>query len=126
MKKRIAVAMVLVILLSVCVGTLAGCDEIIKLNEERDANQVVASVSYAGQTAYVYKYELSISFNSYAYVYHNYYGLSYEAAADYLLLKRHFVLSQTLGPESQRNGDVNGDGRLTPADYLGLKRMLLG
>lgn len=85
MKKRIAVAMVLVILLSVCVGTLAGCDEIIKLNEERDANQVVASVSYAGQTAYVYKYELSISFNSYAYVYHNYYGLSYEAAADYLL-----------------------------------------
>ena len=47
-------------------------------------------------------------------------------AADYLLLKRHFVLSQTLGPESQRNGDVNGDGRLTPADYLGLKRMLLG
>ena len=46
--------------------------------------------------------------------------------ADYLLLKRHFVLSQTLGPESQRNGDVNGDGRLTPADYLGLKRMLLG
>lgn len=85
MKKRIAVAMILVLLLSVCVGTLAGCNEIIKLNEERDANQVVASVSYEGQTAYVYKYELSMSFNSYAYVYHNYYGMTYEATADYLL-----------------------------------------
>lgn len=85
MKKRIAVAMILILLLSVCVGTLAGCDEIIKLNEERDANQIVASVSYEGQTAYVYKYELSMSFNSYAYIYHNYYGMSYEETADYLL-----------------------------------------
>ena len=50
MKKRIAILLVLIIALSVCVGALAGCNSIIVLNEDRDANQVVASVSYEGQT----------------------------------------------------------------------------
>lgn len=85
MKKRIAFLLVLVIALTVCIGTLAGCDSIIVRNEERDANQVVATVSYAGQTATIRKFELEISFNSYAYVYHTYYGMSYQATADYLL-----------------------------------------
>lgn len=85
MKKRIAILLILVLVLSVCVGALVGCDAIITRNEDRDANQVVASVSYAGQTANVYKYELEMSFNSYAYIYNAYYGMTYQQAADYLL-----------------------------------------
>ena len=85
MKKRIAFLLVLVIALTVCIGTLAGCDSIIVRNEERDANQGVATVSYAGQTATIRQFELEMSFNSYAYVYHTYYGMSYQATADYLL-----------------------------------------
>ena len=85
MKKRIAILLVLIIALSVCVGALAGCNSIIVLNEDRDANQVVASVSYEGQTYNIRKFELELSFNSYAYVYHTYYGMSYQEVADYLL-----------------------------------------
>ncbi len=85
MKKRIAVLLVLLLLVSVCVGALAGCDAIISRNDDRDANQVVATVNYAGQTSEIYKYELAISFNSYAYIYNAYYGMTYEQAADYLL-----------------------------------------
>ena len=85
MKKRIAILLVLLLVVSVCVGALVGCDAIISLNEERDAKQVVATVNYAGQTAEVYKYELAMSFNSYAYIYNAYYGMTYQQAADYLL-----------------------------------------
>ena len=85
MKKRIALLLVLIIALSVCIGALVGCDAIITRNEDRDANQVVASVSYAGQTADIRKFELAISFNSYAYIYNAYYGMTYQQAADYLL-----------------------------------------
>lgn len=85
MKKRIAVAVVFVLLLTITVGALTGCDEIFKKNAERDANLVVATVNYAGQTAYVYKAELSNSFNNYAYLYVNYYGMTYEQAADYIV-----------------------------------------
>lgn len=84
MKKKLIVALVLVLLLSITVGTLTGCDEIFKKNAERDAKQVVATVSYDGQTAYVYKHELESSFNSYSYLYVTYYGMSYEQAADYI------------------------------------------
>lgn len=85
MKRKIAIALILVLLMSVVVGTLVGCDNIVTMNASRDANQIVATVNYAGQTAYVYKYELSSSFNSYAYIYVNYYGMTYQDAADYLL-----------------------------------------
>ena len=84
MKKKLIVALILVLLLSITVGTLTGCDEIFKKNAERDAKQVVATVSYDGQTAYVYKHELESSFNSYSYLYVAYYGMSYEQAADYI------------------------------------------
>ena len=85
MKRKIAVALVLVLVLTITVGVLTGCDEIFKKNDARDAAQVVATVNYDGQTAYVYKSELSASFNSYAYLYVTYYGMSYEQAADYIL-----------------------------------------
>ncbi len=85
MKKKLIVLVALVLVVAVLTSLLVGCDEIFKKNETRDANQVVASVSYKGVTANVYKFELESSFNNYAYVYVNYYGLTYEAATEYLL-----------------------------------------
>ena len=85
MKKKLVVIIALVLAVAVLTTLFVGCDEIFKKNETRDANQVVASVSYKGLTANVYKFELESSFNSYAYLYVNYYGLTYEQAAEYLL-----------------------------------------
>ena len=89
MKKKLIVATAIVLLLAMSVTMLAGCDEIFKKNDKRDAQQVVASVSYDSEkfgtlTDNVYKYELASSFNSYAYYYVNYYGMTYEAAAKYI------------------------------------------
>ena len=86
MKKKLIVATAIVLLLAMSVTMFAGCDEIFKKNDKRDAQQVVASVSYDSEkfgtlTDNVYKYELASSFNSYAYYYVNYYGMTYEAAA---------------------------------------------
>lgn len=85
MKKKLSVAIVLVLLLAVCLSLLVGCDEMFTKNEERDANQVVASVEYNGLNANIYKFELESSFNSYSYMYVNYYQMSYEEAANYIL-----------------------------------------
>ena len=85
MKKKLIVMIALVLVVAIFTTLLVGCDEIFKKNETRDANQVVASVSYKGRTAEVYKFELESSFNSYAYLYVNYYGFTYEQAADYLV-----------------------------------------
>lgn len=85
MKKKLSVATVLILLLAVCLTMLVGCDEMFTKNEERDATQVVADVEYKGQTASIYKYELEASFNSYAYLYVNYYGMSNQEAANYIL-----------------------------------------
>ncbi len=85
MKKKIIVAVALVLVLGISVGMLAGCDDIFSLNEERDAYQVVAHMTYNGQSADVYKFELKDSFNAYSYIYVNYYGMSYQQAADYVL-----------------------------------------
>lgn len=85
MKKKLSVATVLILLLAVCLTMLVGCDEMFTKNEERDATQVVAGVEYKGQTASIYKYELEASFNSYAYLYVNYYGMSNQEAANYIL-----------------------------------------
>ncbi len=85
MKKKLIVIIALALVVAIFATLLVGCDEIFKKNDTRDANQVVASVSYKGRTANVYKFELESSFNSYAYLYVNYYGLTYEQAADYLV-----------------------------------------
>lgn len=85
MKKKLVVMIALVLVVALFATLFVGCDEIFKKNETRDANQVVASVSYKGRTADVYKFELEASFNSYAYIYVNYYGLTYEQSAEYLL-----------------------------------------
>jgi uncharacterized repeat protein (TIGR02543 family) len=85
MKKRLSILLIAALLLSVVLGTLTGCDEIFKLNEERDAQQTVATVGYNGQTATIKKYELESSFNSYAYYYVYYYGMTYEESANYIL-----------------------------------------
>lgn len=85
MKKKLIVTTVLILLLAVCLSLLVGCDEMFHLNEERDATQVVASVNYGNQTADIYKFELKASFNSYSYAYVNYYGMTYEQAANYIL-----------------------------------------
>ncbi|MDD7231711.1 MAG: InlB B-repeat-containing protein [Clostridiales bacterium] len=84
MKKKLIIATAIVLVLAICTTLLVGCDEIFKKNEKRDALQVVATVTYNGQTDNVYKFELATTFNNYAYVYVNYYGMSYEAAANYL------------------------------------------
>ena len=84
MEKKLIIATAIVLVLAICTTLLVGCDEIFKKNEKRDALQVVATVTYNGQTDNVYKFELATTFNNYAYVYVNYYGMSYEAAANYL------------------------------------------
>lgn len=88
MKKKLIVATALVLVLAMSVTLFVGCDEIFKKNDKRDAEQVVASVTYNGefgkQTENVYKFELASSFNAYAYYYVNYYGMTYEATANYL------------------------------------------
>lgn len=85
MKKRLTVAILLIFTLVIAMGALVGCDEIFKKNDERDAKQIVATVTYNNQTANVTKGELTASFNNYAYYYVNYYGLTYEQAANYIV-----------------------------------------
>lgn len=84
MKKKLIIATAIVMILAICTTLLVGCDEIFKKNDKRDALQVVATVNYNGQSADVYKFELATTFNNYAYMYVNYYGMTYEAAANYL------------------------------------------
>lgn len=85
MKKKLILATAIVLLLAISVSMLVGCDEIIKKNETRDAKQVVATVTYEDKTEYVYKYELETVFNNYAPAYVNYYGMTYEDAANTLV-----------------------------------------
>ncbi|MDE7373272.1 MAG: InlB B-repeat-containing protein [Clostridia bacterium] len=85
MKKKLTVAIVLILLLAVSLTMFVGCDEIIKRNEERDNTQVVASVDYNGMSANIYKYELISSYNSYSYIYESYYGMSKKETANYIL-----------------------------------------
>lgn len=85
MKKKLTVAIALILLFAICSTLFVGCDEIFKKNEKRDATQIVATVTYNGQTEYVYKFELAASFNNYAYIYVNYYGMTYEETANYLV-----------------------------------------
>ncbi len=85
MKKRVIVSIALILVVALLTTVFVGCDEIFKKNETRDANQIVATVSYNGVSSNVYKFELESSFNSYAYMYVNYYGLSYEETAEYLV-----------------------------------------
>ena len=85
MKKKLILATAIVLLLAISVSMLVGCDEIIKKNETRDAKQVVATVTYEDKTEYVYKYELETVFNNYAPAYVNYYGMTYEEAANTLV-----------------------------------------
>lgn len=84
MKKKLIIATAIVMILAICTTLFVGCDEIFKKNDKRDALQVVATVNYNGQSANVYKFELATTFNNYAYMYVNYYGMTYEAAANYL------------------------------------------
>lgn len=89
MKKKLIVATAIVLIIAFSMSLLVGCDEIFKKNEKRDAQQIVATVTYDGtnlgkQVSNIYKYELATTFNSYAYMYVNYYGMSYEATANYL------------------------------------------
>ena len=85
MKKRLIIALTIILVLVFAMGSLVGCDEIFKRNEERDAKQIVATVRYNNQVAYVTKGELTASFNAYAYSYVYYYGMTYQQAADYIL-----------------------------------------
>ena len=125
MKKKVTILLVLVLALSVLVGTLVGCNSIITLNEERDANQVVATVSYAGQTSEIYKYELAMSFNSYAYIYHAYYDMTYQEAADYILqslaqreLLVLFAKDELVSLRNEREGRNDYPAGVSVADLL--------
>lgn len=82
MNKKKILAFILVTILAITV--FAGCDVITK-NEERDYNQVLATVNYAGLTSTVTKGEFKESFNSLAYYYVYYYGYSVDEAADTIL-----------------------------------------
>ena len=79
-KKFLAVILVTIIAITV----FAGCDVITK-NEERDYNQSLATVKYAGLTSTVTKGEFNESFNSLAYYYVYYYGYTVDEAADDIL-----------------------------------------
>lgn len=89
MKKKLIIATAILLLLAISMTLLVGCDEIFKRNDKRDMTQIVATVNYKGefqqQTYNIYKFELASSFNSYAYYYTQYYGMSYEEACDYTL-----------------------------------------
>lgn len=78
-KKFLAVLLVTIIAVSV----FSGCDVITK-NDERDYNQVLATVTYEGMTSTVTKGEFESSFNSLAYYYVYYYGYTVEKAANYI------------------------------------------
>mgnify|MGYP000030782716 FL=1 len=79
-KKFLAVILVTIIAITV----FAGCDVITK-NEERDYNQALATVKYAGLTSTVTKGEFNESFNSLAYYYVYYYGYTVDETADAIL-----------------------------------------
>lgn len=79
-KKFLAVILVTIIAITV----FAGCDVITK-NEERDYNQSLANVKYAGLTSTVTKGEFKESFNSLAYYYVYYYGYTVDEAASSIL-----------------------------------------
>lgn len=79
-KKFLAVILVTIIAITV----FAGCDVITK-NEERDYNQSLATVKYAGLTSTVTKGEFNESFNSLAYYYVYYYGYTVDEAAASIL-----------------------------------------
>ena len=79
-KKFLAVILVTIIAITV----FAGCDVITK-NEERDYNQSLATVKYAGLTSTVTKGEFNESFNSLAYYYVYYYGYTVDKAAESIL-----------------------------------------
>ena len=85
MKRKLFTILVIVLLLSLTVTIFAGCDKIFSKNETRDANQVVAKISYKNQVSTITKAQLSSSFNAYAYSYVNYYSMTYEQAASYIL-----------------------------------------
>lgn len=79
-KKFLAVILVTIIAITV----FAGCDVITK-NEERDYNQSLATVKYAGLTSTVTKGEFNESFNSLAYYYVYYYKYTVDEAANSIL-----------------------------------------
>lgn len=79
-KKILAILLVTIIAISV----FAGCDVITK-NEERDYEQALATVKYAGLTSVVTKGEFNESFNSLAYYYVYYYGYTVDEAAESIL-----------------------------------------
>ena len=84
MKKRL---LALFLVLSLAMGTLfalSGC-ALISKDEERDLNQVVATVKVNARKDEITKRELISSFNQYGYTYMYYYGMSAEATLDLLL-----------------------------------------
>ena len=91
MKKVRLIALILVICMFAFVFT--ACDEIFKLNEERDFNQIVATVKYtttvngqsSTQSASILKGDLQASYNTYGYLYMNYYKMSAQEACNTLL-----------------------------------------
>ncbi|MDR3216266.1 MAG: hypothetical protein LBT55_02465 [Clostridiaceae bacterium] len=82
MKKKL---LLVVLMLAVTVVILTGCQNIIKKNPERVQNQVLATVSYNGESGKVTYGELLESFNSYGYIYVNYYGYTVDATLELLL-----------------------------------------
>ncbi|MBE7091499.1 MAG: hypothetical protein E7363_06290 [Clostridiales bacterium] len=103
MKKRL---LALFLVLSLAMGTLftlTGC-ALISKDEERDLNQVVATVKVNDRTDNITKRELISSFNQYGYTYMYYYGMSAEATLDLLLdqlVNRKIVVqkAETILPE---------------------------
>ncbi len=85
MKKKFILVISIVLVMSLMLTLLAGCDDIFKKNTDRDAKQIVSTINYNGQTANVYKHEFVQSFNAYAPTYVQYYGMTYDEAAEYIL-----------------------------------------
>lgn len=81
MKKRLVLIIAIILILSFA---LVGCN-LITLNEERDSDQVVASVDRGGVFAEVTKKEFVSYFNSSFPTYANYFGWTVEEGADFFL-----------------------------------------
>ncbi len=129
MKKKI---MAVMLVFSMLAMTFAGCTDIIKKNEGRDFNQIISSVTYTtkyddkvyNMSSSISKGDFVLSFNSNAAMYMQYYGMTKEQAAEYILksmsqkelmtlFAKAYVIkngiegtSKTLNPENSSNKEV--------------------
>ena len=96
MKRFLVSIAALVLAIVMCFSTLAGCN-LITVNNERNLNQVVATVQIEEDAPLdkIYKKDMALAFMNYGYMYVQYYGYTqaqtYQMILDSLVQSRVFV-----------------------------------